>query len=389
MATPVSEISVRRPRALVVDDSQIARYILTGLLSRHGFEVEVADSAEAAMRMLAELLPDVVFFDHLLPGMDGLEAVGQLRAQSRTSRLPVVMYTSQDDPAFAARAIKTGANDVYTKTSDASRLVEILQKLELLPAEARQPANSATVLPIGGRAATANSGSRNRTKVTRASLAKLLEPSLEAHHARLHQELLAEFAILERYEERMRRDLFARADALMRHTTERIDKAFDGYRAETRRRHRRSALGGWAFAAAVLLGIAVNLGAIGKLDERAGRLESDGVRTLAALDAQARSVDMLSIALLEAGRASPADNFNTESTRAPSAEYEYAQADGNVADTLVSELQSMGILGPVRIETTAGSFCVTSAPGGFGIEVSNLSLGQCEPLPLQLGDIGR
>ena len=113
------------------------------------------------------------------------------------------------------------------------------------------------------------------------------------------------------------------------------------------------------------------------------------MRTLAALDAQARSADMLSIALLEAGQASPADNANTESTRAPSAEYEYAQADGNVADTLVSELQSMGILGPVRIETTAGSFCVTSAPGGFGIEVSNLSLGQCEPLPLQLGDIGR
>jgi CheY-like chemotaxis protein len=389
MATPVSEISARRSRALVVDDSQIARYILTGLLSRHGFEVEVADSAELAMRMLEVSSPDVVFLDHLLPGMDGLEAVDRLRAQPRTSRLPVVMYTSQDSRAFAARAIKAGANDVYTKTSDESRLVEILQKLELLPAEARQPANSATVLPIGGRAGAASSGSRNRTRVTRASLAKLLEPSLEAHHARLHQELLAEFAILERYEERMRRDLFARTDALMRHTTERVDNAFDGYRAETRRRHRRSALGGWAFAAIVLLGIAVNLGAVGKLDERAGRLESDGVRTLAAIDAQARSVDLLSIALLEAGQASPADNSNTESTRAPTAEYEYAQTDGNVADTLVSELQSMGILGPVRIETTAGSFCVTSAPGGFGIEVSNLSLGQCEPLPLQLGDIGR
>ena len=389
MATPVSQISAHRPRALVVDDSQIARYILSGLLSRHGFEVEVADSAEVAMRMLAASLPHVVFLDYLLPGMDGLEAVYRLRAQSRTSRLPVVMYTSQDSQDFAAEAIKAGADDVYTKTSDESRLVEILQKLELLPAESRQPANSAKVLPIGARAGTADSTANNRTRITRASLAKLLEPSLEAHHARLHQELLAEFAILERYEERMRRDLFARTDALTRHTTERIDNAFGEYRAETRRRQRRSALGGWAFAAIVLLGIGINLGAIGTLYERAGRLESGGVRTLAALDAQARSVDMLSIALLEAGQASPADNPNTESTRAPVAEYEYVQTDGNVADALVSELQSMGILGPVRIETAAGSFCVTSAPGGFGIEVSNLSLGQCEPLPVQVGDIRR
>jgi len=63
------------------------------------------------------------------------------------------------------------------------------------------------------------------------------------------------------------------------------------------------------------------------------------------------------------------------------------QADGNVADALVDELQSMGILGPVRVETAAGSFCVTSAPGGFGIEASNLALEQCEPLPVPLSAI--
>ena len=385
MATPVSEITARRPRALVVDDSQIARYILSGQLKKLGFGVEVADSAEVAMRTLTGSLPDVVFLDHLLPGMDGLEALDRLRAQSRTSRLPVVMYTSQDSRAFAAKAIKAGADDVYTKTSDESRLVDILTNLELLPAEARRPEKSAKVLPIGARTGTADSTTRNRARITRASLAKLLEPSLEAHHARLHQELLAEFAILERYEERMRRDLFARADALMRHATGRIDHAFDEHRAENRRRHRHGAVNGWLFAATVLLGFALNLGAIGKLDERAGRLEMDGVRTIAALDAQARSVDALSIALLEARQTPTLDNTRSEFSRTPAVAYEYVQTDGDVADALVSELQSMGIFGPVRVETAAGSFCVTSAPGGFGIEASNLALGQCEPLPLQLG----
>lgn len=387
MVATKTEIPAHRFRALVVDDSQIARYILTGLLARRGFDVEVADSAEVALRMLAGSLPDVVFLDHLLPGMDGLEAVDRLRAQSRTSRLPIVMYTSQESQAFVARAIKAGADDVYTKTSDESRLAEILRKLELLPEETRQPASTAKVLPIGARAGAADANTRNRARITRASLAKLLEPSLEAHHARLHQELLAEFAILERYEERMRRDLFARADALTRHATGRIDHALDVHRAENRRRHRHSVLGGWAFAATILLGIVLNLAAISKLDERSGRLETDGARTLAALDAQARSVDTLSTAFIEAIQAFPADSSEAELNRAPAAAYEYVQTGGNVADALVSELQSMGILGPVRIETAAGSFCVTSAPGGFGIEASNLALGQCEQLPLQLSAV--
>jgi CheY-like chemotaxis protein len=387
MVAKKSEIPAHRYRALVVDDSQIARYILTGALSRQGFEVEVADSAESALRKLTGSLPDVVFLDQLLPGMNGLEAVDRLRAQPRTARLPVVMYTSEDGPDFAARALRRGADDVLAKTSDEARLAEILKKLELLPEEAHRPVNSVKALPTGAGAGTNDATRPNRAKITRADLARLLEPSLEAHHARLHKELLAEFAILERYEERMRRDLLARTDALMRHTTERIDQAFYEHRAENRDRHRRGKARGWALAATVLLGVALNLGAIHKLDERAGRLEAEGTRTDAALVAQARSVDALSMALLEARQAFLADKATSELTAMPAVAYEYVQPGGNVADALVDELQSMGILGPVRVETAAGSFCVTSAPGGFGIEASNLALEDCEPLPMQLSAI--
>jgi CheY-like chemotaxis protein len=88
MAAPVSAITARRPRALVVDDSQIARYILSGQLKKLGFGVEVADSAEAALRQLAGPVPDVVFLDYLLPGIDGLETVSRLRTvtSSRNAR---------------------------------------------------------------------------------------------------------------------------------------------------------------------------------------------------------------------------------------------------------------------------------------------------------------
>ena len=82
MAAPVSELTAHRPRALVVDDSQIARYVLSGQLKKLGFSVEVVDSAEAALRQLAGPLPDVVFLDYVLPGIDGLEAVSRLRGQT-------------------------------------------------------------------------------------------------------------------------------------------------------------------------------------------------------------------------------------------------------------------------------------------------------------------
>jgi CheY-like chemotaxis protein len=388
MLATKSQVSAQRHRALVVDDSQIARYILSRLLARHGFDVDVADSGEAALRHLGGPVPDVVFLDHLLPGMDGLMTLNRIRAQPQTARLPVVMYTSQDSREFAVKAVQAGANDVYSKTSDESRLVEILQRLELLPVEVSRRTAPAKVVSHGTHEATANPAKRNRGTITRASLAKLLEPSLEAHHARLHHELLGEFAILERYEERMRRDLFSRVDALTRHATERVDHAFIENRARNRRRHRRGAFGGFAIAATVLLGLALCLGAISNLAERAKRLESDGIRTLAALDAQSHSVDALSAMFLDARQMLGSGNTYPDFDTAPAVTYRNIYPAGNVADNLVSELQSMGILGPVRIETAAGSFCVTSTPDGFGIEASNLALAACQPLPLQLGSNG-
>jgi hypothetical protein len=55
-----------------------------------------------------------------------------------------------------------------------------------------------------------------------------------------------------------------------------------------------------------------------------------------------------------------------------------------VATALVNELQSMGILGPVRVETSAGSFCVTATASGYRIEGANVALKDCESLPVQM-----
>jgi CheY-like chemotaxis protein len=362
MATGTSAVLSHRPRALVVDDSHIARYILSCELERLGYEVEVAESAEAAFRQLGQTLPNVIFMDHLLPGIDGLEAVKRLRGQSATSKLPIIMYTSQDSEEFAERARSIGADDTYVKTADESKLTGILERLNLLPELPVVAKKVGTVTPIRPQP----SAPKQRPTVTREQLARLLEPSLEAHHAKLHHELLGEFAILERYEERMRRDLFARVETLARQTQDQFDHASRNERAARRRRGRWQALQAASLAACIL--VIATLGVRFAEDTAANTalLQQLAGSTLEATQANAETLAAVRQEL---------DNLPTPVPVQPSV---------NAATALVDELQLMGILGPVRIETSAGAFCVSAGPNGASLISAYGPLQSCEQLPMQL-----
>lgn len=390
MATVVSEIPGRSPRALVVDDSQIARYMLSGQLADLGFKVDVSDSAENALARLERGLPDVVFMDHLLPGIDGLEAVRRLRGKTRTASLPIIMYTSQDGEGYVDRARDAGANDIYTKTSDEIRLAVILRRLDLLPKAVNEQAASSSVTAINRPhrpTAVPASGSVKRKKITKTDLAKLLEPSLETHHAKLRKELLAEFAILENYEERMRHDLFARMDVLMCHTTDQIEQAFGKDREARQTRRGSDRVRGLGLAAMVLvcfgLSFAMNWNMSSKLEqsiteqETAYRMFEISAQTQSALRKELADAWTMAAssdaAVIEYANSQPADALLPD-----------PQPESGVATALVNELQSMGILGPVRVETSAGSFCVTATASGYRIEGANVALKDCESLPVQM-----
>ena len=390
MATVVSEIPGRSPRALVVDDSQIARYMLSGQLADLGFKVDLADSAESALARLERGLPDVVFMDHLLPGIDGLEAVRRLRGQTRTASLPIIMYTSQDGEGYVDRARDAGANDIYTKTSDEIRLAVILRRLDLLPKAVNEQAARSSVTAINRPqrpTAVPASGPVKQKKITKTDLAKLLEPSLETHHAKLRKELLAEFAILENYEERMRHDLFARMDVLMCHTTDQIQQAFGKDREARQTRRGSDRVRGLGLAAMVLvcfgLSFAMNWNMSSKLEqsiteqETAYRMFEISAQTQSALRKELADAWTMAAssdaAVIEYANSQPADALLPDT-----------QPETGVATALVNELQSMGILGPVRVETSAGSFCVTATASGYRIEGANVALKDCESLPVQM-----
>jgi len=116
--------------ALLVDDSKSARFVLGKLLKRHDFEVEMVDSAEAALSFLENHRPDAIFMDHMMPGMDGLSATSTIKNDPQTSHIPVVMCTSNDGEHYLEEARSHGALATLQKPPVSGQLEEVLKVLE-------------------------------------------------------------------------------------------------------------------------------------------------------------------------------------------------------------------------------------------------------------------
>jgi CheY-like chemotaxis protein len=120
-------------RALVVDDSKSARVVLSRMLEKFGIAVDTAESAEHALEYLKFQRPDVVFMDHMMPGMDGLQAVKLIKANPDTATLPIMMYTSQEGELYVGQARALGAVGVLPKTVRPVDVTKVLYQLRLLP----------------------------------------------------------------------------------------------------------------------------------------------------------------------------------------------------------------------------------------------------------------
>jgi CheY-like chemotaxis protein len=119
-------------RALVVDDSKSARAFLSRILERHEITVDAAESAEAAIDYLTRNKPDVIFMDHMMPGMDGFQAVQSIKNNPRTSTIPILMYTSQEGDLYAGQARALGADGVLPKQIKHADVTKMLFQLRLV-----------------------------------------------------------------------------------------------------------------------------------------------------------------------------------------------------------------------------------------------------------------
>ncbi len=140
-------------RALVVDDSKSARVILSRMLEKYDIEVDMAESAEQAIEYLEKERPDAIFMDHLMPGMDGLEAVKVIKANPLTAMIPIMMYTSQEGELYVGQARALGAMGVLPKQVRPVDVSKVLYDLHLLPE--RRDGDVAALAPVDLEAAPA------------------------------------------------------------------------------------------------------------------------------------------------------------------------------------------------------------------------------------------
>jgi len=117
--------------ALVVDDSKSARLVLRRMLEKYDITAETVESAADALDYLSHHRPDVIFMDHMMPGMDGFEAVRRIKANPQTVTIPVLMYTSKGGDLYLGQARALGAVGILPKTVAPAELYDSLLRLGL------------------------------------------------------------------------------------------------------------------------------------------------------------------------------------------------------------------------------------------------------------------
>ena len=116
--------SLERPIVVVADDDRAIRKLFRTVLEREGFAVRLAEDGREALELAREPDVAVLLLDINMPGMDGLEALRELRADRALQTLPVILVTGSTTEADRLEGIDSGADDVVIKPVSITELVD-------------------------------------------------------------------------------------------------------------------------------------------------------------------------------------------------------------------------------------------------------------------------
>ena len=114
---------------LVVEDERDIREMLGFALSRHGFKVDAAASAEEALQQLEGRLPALLIIDWMLPRMSGIDLARRLRNDEHTAALPIIMLTARGEETDKLKSFDSGVDDYVTKPFSPKELVARMRAL--------------------------------------------------------------------------------------------------------------------------------------------------------------------------------------------------------------------------------------------------------------------
>jgi CheY-like chemotaxis protein len=117
-------------RVLIVDDISSNRVVAQGLLAPYGMNVDCCGSGADAVDLAARNQYDIIFMDHLMPGMDGIEAAARIRERERREdrKVPIVALTADAVTGMREMFLSKGFSDYLSKPIEIARLDKIIRK---------------------------------------------------------------------------------------------------------------------------------------------------------------------------------------------------------------------------------------------------------------------
>jgi CheY-like chemotaxis protein len=369
-----------RKRALVVDDSKSARVILSRMLEKYDIEVDMAESAEQAIEYLKSNRPDAIFMDHLMPGMDGLQAVQAIKGNPQTAMIPIMMYTSQEGELYVGQARALGAMGVLPKQVRPVDVSKVLYELHLLPdrRDMTEPALAPVEFEAGAPV--------ERTPARAAS---------GPDWGRRLESAMKEQAV------DSRRFIVASLDSFAARIVTDLRDSMPAAASEPAPPAPRPPESRWYWAAAAVLAslIAVSFAACWVMErddsaklraQLAGLSSANAELQRARLDLSANLKD-LAAALAAAssgnatlsgtaaglGAAGSAAGARTETV--PYGEIPFDRGRLDVLRDLLSKLEAQGFHGVVKISSMAGTFCLSgNAADGYAPAPASLPVSKCD-----------
>ncbi|SDH48823.1 response regulator transcription factor [Propionivibrio dicarboxylicus] len=115
------------PKVLIVDDNDLMRTLLRGILRSESYDIiGDAKNGAASLEFIAKTKPDIVFMDVIMPLMDGLEALQRIK--ELYPEIVVIMITGNPSKENVEESIRNGANGFIIKPFNSARVLDTLNK---------------------------------------------------------------------------------------------------------------------------------------------------------------------------------------------------------------------------------------------------------------------
>lgn len=117
-----------KKKIMIVEDDTFVMDIYQTKLVQEGFEAVAAINGLEAMKKLADLQPDLILLDIIMPYMDGLEVLKKIKSEERLKNIPIILLTNLSQKEEISQGLELGANDYLIKSHFTPS--EVLEKIK-------------------------------------------------------------------------------------------------------------------------------------------------------------------------------------------------------------------------------------------------------------------